>query len=110
MKQYNRTMKYLHRSIHIYTEATQKLCIHLNGLLQIDRDRGPLKWTCWRERERKGVRAAKESTFLFGDKGDGRLGYPGDAAAVRTSIPTLLLLKINVLPHRSRILFDMAQS
>jgi len=35
------------------------------------------------------VRAAKESTFLFGDKGDGRLGYPGDAAASRTCSPTL---------------------
>jgi hypothetical protein len=30
------------------------------------------------------VREGKEITFLFGDKGDGRLGYPGDATAVRT--------------------------
>ena len=56
------------------------------------------------------MREAKESTFLLGDKGDGRLGYPGDAAALRTCTPTLLLQRINVLPHRSRILFDMAQS
>jgi hypothetical protein len=39
-----------------------------------------------RERE-KGVRAAKESTFIFGDKGDGKLGYPRDTAAVRTAAP-----------------------
>ena len=56
------------------------------------------------------MRGAKESTFLFGDKGDGRLGYPGDAAAVRTCTPTLLVQEINVLQHRGRILFDMAQS
>jgi hypothetical protein len=37
-----------------------------------------------REKEKKGVRAAKESTFMFGDKGDGRLGCPRDTAAVRT--------------------------